>query len=1362
MDRPPWLVRIRRSVGGPVQGAGFLVTGDHLITCAHVVAHRPAASPPGEPVYVEFPTALGHDPIPCRVLADGWSPDEAYDVAVLELGGPKPAGVEPAPLRSTRGTRAGSEVVTVGFPRGHDTGVTARAVVVGFAAGHPGQIEMQATSVIGRAITPGFSGTPVWDERRECVIGMVLSRDLQEELRAAQALPVQEIAGRWPPLAGLVDVGFDRVQRDRLGGLLAVPPGADGGFPRVREVAMHRLGVQSSKQDAARLPTPYVARPKADRELAEALGRSSFLLLVGDSTTGKSRTMAELLRREWPDARLIVPAGEKAGLDELTREPLPTGGDRGVLWLDDLARYIGPNGVDTTMLERLAQHDPPITVVATITWARWGELDQAPGEVRRTAQAIWQRAGRVELARRLTPEERAAAEGLYPGEDFSEYGIGEQLMAAPQLADRYAGAAEAHPSGWAVLHATVDWRRTGLDRPVPRRLLRELYGRYLAEHAAPVTDTDEGFEAGLLWALQPVAGSVALLGQAATAGGPGFRVSDYLIELADGQRGPDRVPVLDAAWDLALRAAEPAELLAVGLAAVVRAKGELSGQAILRAYDSAPDSTIKAWAALLLGELAYGKGALAEAGPYFEEAMRGPAADVTRFAQLNLGVVRWQQGELAAAEQLFTPLLEAGESDASDLARAHLGGMLAGRPEPGRSRPNRSAAEPAARSGGDGELALGLRTVVGLDLRREGLVPFTQMNLGGLLLDQGQLDRAEDLLERALAANNPAVRPLAQANLGMLLLNKGGTARALELLESAAGSAQPMAALAAMTTLGAYHGTVGELDRSRDLLTRVVEAGSPEQTPRAADLLGDLLVAEGDVAGAEAAYRRAIEGGHYEWSPIAMIDLAGLLEQRGDSAGARAMLVRVGESRNRYQALRGTGLLGDLLAAEGDFTGAEAAYRRLIDERHPFWEPVGRMAMGILRLADDDRVAAADWLTQATLSGNEPAARRAHLYLGLMDVDDGEAERAREQFRRAAEAADPEVRDVARYHLARQAAADGDLAEAERLLRAVLDDSDAADTMVVPVVRAYLSTVLLLQGRDEEAADESARSFFERGDYLLEVGEVDAAAEWLSRAIDAGDPEVLPAARCSLGQVRLAQGRLAEAEQLLRHAVDSPVDAAARRYLGGVLARQERYAEAERILGPVADADSEHRPAALRLLGQLAAIGGRPAAARELLLGAIDAGDDEVALRSRLDLGELLAEQARPGEAAEILGPLAEMHGDLGRQARQALATARRPSAVEAARGSESSGPAVGEAARGREPSGPPAVEAPGPPEPRTPEPLLLPPAVMLLLGEVAEAEGDPGEARWWLRELATQPPEPDVADRAARLLALLGGEKGE
>jgi hypothetical protein len=84
-----------------VVGAGFLADDRHVVTCAHVVNRALGRATeeivlPEDEVMIEFPFASSTEPIPTRVLMDGWvpvGPREAGDVAVLELQGSPPGDV---------------------------------------------------------------------------------------------------------------------------------------------------------------------------------------------------------------------------------------------------------------------------------------------------------------------------------------------------------------------------------------------------------------------------------------------------------------------------------------------------------------------------------------------------------------------------------------------------------------------------------------------------------------------------------------------------------------------------------------------------------------------------------------------------------------------------------------------------------------------------------------------------------------------------------------------------------------------------------------------------------------------------------------------------------------------------------------------------------------------------------------------------------------------------------------------------------------------------------------------------------------------------------------------------------------------
>jgi hypothetical protein len=96
------IVRIR-AANGTVIGTGFLVTGRHVLTCAHVVAQALAlpddalnTSQPQAEVHLDFPLVAPGQQLTARVVC--WQPslsDGGGDVAGLELINDPPAGSSP-------------------------------------------------------------------------------------------------------------------------------------------------------------------------------------------------------------------------------------------------------------------------------------------------------------------------------------------------------------------------------------------------------------------------------------------------------------------------------------------------------------------------------------------------------------------------------------------------------------------------------------------------------------------------------------------------------------------------------------------------------------------------------------------------------------------------------------------------------------------------------------------------------------------------------------------------------------------------------------------------------------------------------------------------------------------------------------------------------------------------------------------------------------------------------------------------------------------------------------------------------------------------------------------------------------------
>nr|WP_311044709.1 trypsin-like peptidase domain-containing protein [Streptomyces sp. ID38640] len=183
-----------------VAGAGFLVAGDTVVTCAHVV--RAAGQEPGGRVWLAFPHLAGAPTVAGRVLPEGWRAPEAEDVAVVRLES-SPPGARELALGSAEGCR-GHRVSAFGFPAqappsGHfGYGVAGDLLPTG---GHAGPL-LQLTGA--NDLTTGFSGGPVVDEVTGLVIGMVTAISGPDShlkgLGIAYATPTQALREIWPEL----------------------------------------------------------------------------------------------------------------------------------------------------------------------------------------------------------------------------------------------------------------------------------------------------------------------------------------------------------------------------------------------------------------------------------------------------------------------------------------------------------------------------------------------------------------------------------------------------------------------------------------------------------------------------------------------------------------------------------------------------------------------------------------------------------------------------------------------------------------------------------------------------------------------------------------------------------------------------------------------------------------------------------------------------------------------------------------------------------------------------------------------------------------------------------------------------------
>ena len=246
-----------------------------------------------------------------------------------------------------------------------------------------------------------------------------------------------------------------------------------GRLPLLSQLTPYRLGASPTQygDNEHRGSDPYIRRDRTDDELDRALREQWFVLVVGDSKAGKSRTAYEAARRltdpqgERHDPAVLVPKNTAVLAKILDLDPpLEMGKPPALLWLDDLTEgELG--GLSQDVLDRLRGH---MLVLGTITAERYGRIEASDSEVGRPARQAAARATVIRLHSELTDTELQAARTAYPEESF-ESGIGEQLVAAEHLLKRYENACQgAQPHGGAVVRAAIDWVRMDVGRPIRR------------------------------------------------------------------------------------------------------------------------------------------------------------------------------------------------------------------------------------------------------------------------------------------------------------------------------------------------------------------------------------------------------------------------------------------------------------------------------------------------------------------------------------------------------------------------------------------------------------------------------------------------------------------------------------------------------------------------------------------------------------------------------------------------------------------------------------------------------------------------------------------------------------------------------
>ncbi|WP_214105462.1 hypothetical protein [Acrocarpospora catenulata] len=370
--------------------------------------------------------------------------------------------------------------------------------------------------------------------------------------------------------------------------------------PFEQQLEIHRavqVTTGTAAADLAPLPA-YVPRAH-DRELEAVVaravaGRSQVVVLVGGSSTGKTRACWEALHllrgqpRGWRLWHPIDPSRPEAVLAGLPRiEP------RTVLWLNEAQFYLA----DPVLGERVAAglrellRDPsrgPVLVLATLWSADWDTLITRT-EPDRHAQARELLAGRdipvpdtftgpdlIELRRQAGGDPRLAE----AAEHATDGQITQYLAGGPMLLGRYR---HAPPAAKALVEAAMDARRLGCGPYLPLDLLAGAARGYLSRAQREQAGHDWLRQAlsyattrcnGIPGILIPYTPSVAHNWQVSPVGqqfqppgpfGPLFRLADYLDQYGRRRRA-DLIPP-NHFWTAATAHAFPFDWTSLGFAA---------------------------------------------------------------------------------------------------------------------------------------------------------------------------------------------------------------------------------------------------------------------------------------------------------------------------------------------------------------------------------------------------------------------------------------------------------------------------------------------------------------------------------------------------------------------------------------------------------------------------------------------------------------------------------------------------------------------------------------------------------------------------------------------------------------------------
>jgi Trypsin-like peptidase domain len=499
-------------------GSGYLVSGRLALTAEHCTRDKVTGEPAAQLRVVRASDGAVAD-------VAGVVSDDRLDVAVLQLAGDAPWDADLPPPSFARVDQSQTGVLDdctgIGFPLfQRDPGRRTR-----HTSEFHGRVYQTDERESGRLLMrePLIHPGPVTGPEGEAVSGRGeegpspwggLSGALMFYRGSAIGVVVEHHPRQGP--STLLAIGFERIARSakirlclRLSGPDSLPWVSEqdavrlvlAGWPLAEVTDPFALEVHRPVQPEASQPwlpdLPTYVRRDHDTELgsvvrAAAEGRSGIAVLVGGSSTGKTRACWEALQllRDRPERWRLWHPIDPTRPDAALRE-LPAIGPRTVVWLNEAHLYLdvadGGLGEQVAAGLRELLRNParaPVLVLATLWPQYWDGLTAHPtGGADPHAQARELLAAQditvlaAVTATQLQQFSATADARLSQAAATARDGQVIQFLAgAPELLARYRNAP---PAAAALICAAMDARRLGMGVGLPHAFLEEAAPGYL-------------------------------------------------------------------------------------------------------------------------------------------------------------------------------------------------------------------------------------------------------------------------------------------------------------------------------------------------------------------------------------------------------------------------------------------------------------------------------------------------------------------------------------------------------------------------------------------------------------------------------------------------------------------------------------------------------------------------------------------------------------------------------------------------------------------------------------------------------------------------------------------------------------------